>query len=158
MLVMDVDGTLTDGKVYIGSGGELFKAFDIKDGLGIKDILPKMGILPVIITGRKSEMLEARCRDLGIMELHQGVQDKKNCLRFILDKVGFSLGEVAYIGDDINDLECMNAVHTAGGLVGCPADASDDVKRDADFISSRNGGCGAVRELIEWVASFKRDG
>lgn len=151
LLFMDVDGTLTDGRVYIGEGGELFKAFDIKDGLGIHDILPALGIVPVIITGRRSAMLERRCAELGIAGLHQGVSDKLPLLREIASGCGVDLDGCAYIGDDVNDLPCMEAVKEAGGVVGCPADAVSEVRSVADFVSVKDGGHGAVREFIEYL-------
>lgn len=149
--VMDVDGTLTDGKIYMGAEGEVFKAFDIKDGCGIHNILLPSGIVPVIITGRSSRILENRCRELGISEVYQGVEKKTEKLKEILLKNGCEYHQAAYIGDDINDLSCMEMIKSAGGMVGCPADAAKEVKEIADFISSRCGGCGAVREFIEWV-------
>ena len=104
MLVMDVDGTLTDGKIYIGSSGELMKAFDVKDGYAIVQ-LTKQGVIPVIITGRESEILKKRATELKIKELHQGVENKLECLKQIATKHVISAEEIAYIGDDINDLE-----------------------------------------------------
>lgn len=151
ILFMDVDGTLTDGSVYVGETGELFKAFDIKDGLGIREILPALGIVPVIITGRSSRMLESRCAELGVSELHQGVSDKLALMIEIARSGGAELSQCAYIGDDVNDLPCMEALSCAGGLVGCPADAVETVRIVADFLSSRPGGRGAVREFIEWL-------
>lgn len=156
LLVMDVDGTLTDGKVYIGFSGELLKAFNIKDGLGITIILPKLSIVPVIITGRKSKMLEIRCNELGIKELHQGISNKLALLNCIVSNYDCSLAEVAYIGDDINDLECMNAVANAGGLVGCPVDAAEEVQEVSSFISSHSGGEGAVRDFINWLVDTQK--
>ncbi|MGN0480675.1 MAG: KdsC family phosphatase [Lachnospiraceae bacterium] len=147
LLVLDVDGTMTDGKVYIGESGELFKAFDIKDGLGIHNILPKNGIIPAIITGRKSAMLEKRCQEIGISHLYQGVSDKVSCLNELLKDLGLTCENCAYMGDDINDIACMEKV----AVVGCPADAVDAVKKIADYVASRNGGSGAVREFIEWL-------
>ena len=97
-LVMDVDGTLTDGKIYMGSTGELIKAFDIKDGCGIHDIAIPTGIIPMIITGRTSKILEKRCRELEITEVHQGVSNKIEKLCELVN----DLSLVAYIGDDIN--------------------------------------------------------
>lgn len=146
-LVMDVDGTLTDGKIYMGNDGEMMKAFDIKDGCGIHDILIPDGITPVIITGRSSKILENRCKELGITNLHQGIRNKIEKLLTITT----DLSMVAYIGDDINDLSCMEPIKEAGGLVGCPADAVQKVINLADFVSKRNGGNGAVREFIEWI-------
>ena len=146
-LVMDVDGTLTDGKIYMGNDGEFCKAFNIKDGCGIHDIAIKAGIVPVIITGRKSKILEDRCKELNITEIYQGVSSKIEKLLFITSE----LSTVAYIGDDINDLSCMIPVKEAGGIIGCPANAVKQVVDIADFISSKNGGEGAVREFIEWI-------
>ena len=148
---MDVDGTLTDGKIYMGNDGEMMKAFDIKDGYGIHDILQSSGIIPCIITGRESKILENRCREIGISHLYQGVRDKTEKMKEILALLGFSFSEVAYIGDDINDLPCMQMVKLSGGIIGCPADAVCSVKALADFISIKNGGNGAVREFIEWL-------
>ncbi len=151
-LVMDVDGTLTDGKIYMGNDGEMMKAFDIKDGCGIHDILIPAGITPVIITGRSSKILKNRCKELGIENLHQGIRNKIEKLLTITT----DLSTVAYIGDDINDLSCMEPVKAAGGLVGCPADAVKKVIELADFVSLREGGNGAVREFIEWLVEEKR--
>lgn len=149
-LVIDVDGTLTDGKIYMGSAGELMKAFNVKDGCGIHDILVPTGITPVIITGRKSDIVLNRCKEIGIEEVHQRISNK---LEKLLEVVGGEeeLEYVAYIGDDINDLSCMQAVKSAGGFIGCPADAVEKVKSIADFVAEHNGGDGAVRDFIEWI-------
>lgn len=150
-LIMDVDGTLTDGKIYMGPGGEMFKAFDIKDGCGIKDILIPAGIRPIIITARESMMLKKRCDELGIEMLFQGERDKLGRLQSIINSDNSSLKECAYIGDDILDIQCMKPIKDVGGVVGCPADAVKQVKQIADFVSSKNGGNGAVREFVEWI-------
>ncbi len=146
---MDIDGTLTDGKIYMGQNGEVMKAFSIKDGAGIHDILIPAGIIPVIITGRSSDIVLNRCKELGITEVYQGVKDKikKLC------EITKDLQSVAYIGDDINDLPCMRPVKKAGGIIGCPADAVQKVKEISDYICQAKGGDGAVREFIEWVMS-----
>lgn len=151
-LVMDVDGTLTDGKVYMSANGELFKAFDIKDGCGIKDILPRYDIVPIIITARQSTSLEKRCKELGITELHQGCRDKLSKLKEILANYPdeYNLSNAAYIGDDFLDLECMLAIKKAGGFAVCPSDAIDQIKDIADYICSHTAGNGAVREFIDW--------
>lgn len=146
-LVMDVDGTLTDGKIYMGNSGEVCKTFNIKDGCGIHDILIPAGIIPVIITGRSSDIVSNRCRELGIDRIYQGVSNKIEKLMTITK----DLSEVAYIGDDINDLSCMIPVKKAKGLVGCPHDAVKKVLEIADFVSDHNGGDGAVRDFIEWL-------
>jgi 3-deoxy-D-manno-octulosonate 8-phosphate phosphatase (KDO 8-P phosphatase) len=131
----------------MGNNGEICKAFNIKDGCGIHDILLPSGIVPVIITGRKSEIVLNRCNEIGINNIYQGVSNKVEKLRTITT----DLSVVAYIGDDINDLPCMNAVKDCSGIVGCPMDAVQSVKNIADFVSCKNGGDGAVREFIEWI-------
>ena len=146
-LVMDVDGTLTDGKIYMGNEGELCKAFHVKDGCGIHDILIPAGIVPVIITGRKSEIVARRCKELGIKRVYQGVSEKIEVLLSITDK----LSAVAYIGDDINDLSCMCSIKQAGGVIGCPKDAVKQVLDIADCVAVHNGGEGAVRDFIDWL-------
>ena len=146
-LVMDVDGTVTDGKIYMGNEGEVMKAFSIRDGYGIHDIALKAGIIPVIITGRTSKAVLNRCNELGIVEIHQGISNKIEKLL----SVTRNLSTVAYIGDDLNDLSCMISVKEAGGLVGCPRDAVEKIVELADFVSNHNGGNGAVRDFIEWI-------
>ena len=146
-LVMDVDGTLTDIKIYMSQTGELCKAFNIKDGCGIHDILIPAGIVPVIITGRSSDIVLNRCKELGIANVFQGVSNKIEKL----NEITTDLSIVAYIGDDINDLSCMEPVKSAGGLIGCPADAVKKVKEMVDYIAPHNGGDGAVRDFIEWI-------
>lgn len=155
VLVMDVDGTLTDGKIYMGDNGEVCKAFNIKDGYGIHDIIIPAGITPVIITGRKSKIVEKRCKELGITEIHQGVKEKTSKLRELLNELGVELSEVAYIGDDLNDLPCMELIQEAGGIVGCPTDAASLVKQKSDIVVSSKGGEGAVREYIECIIGRK---
>lgn len=146
MLVMDVDGTLTDGKIYIGSKGEIFKAFSVKDGLRIKEI-SKFGIMPVIITGRNSDIVAERAKELDITEIYQGVSDKSEVLKRVCENYGYDLSQVAYIGDDENDFECMQLC----GIKGCPNDADDKIKKICGFVSKYRGGEGAVREFIDSI-------
>lgn len=146
-LIMDVDGTLTDGKIYMGNSGEVMKAFSVKDGCGIHDILIPSGITPVIITGRKSDIVLNRCNEIGINEVYQGISNKIDKLFTITS----DFSSVAYIGDDINDFSCMMLVKEAGGIVGCPKDSVSKVTRIADFVSGYKGGDGAVRNFIEWL-------
>ena len=147
MLVMDVDGTLTDGCIYMGPDGEAMKAFNCQDGYGIAQILPKMGIVPVIITGRTSRILENRAAELKIGHLYQKVADKLSLLKSLAEEMGITREEIAYIGDDLNDLECMQYC----GFSACPADAVSGVVGAVDYVCSRNGGRGAVRELIDFL-------
>lgn len=157
-LAMDVDGTLTDGKVYMGNDGESFKAFDIKDGYGIKEILPIYGIIPIIITARNSKMLSNRCEELGIYEIHQGIRKKFDCLKEIVEKYcndneHYTLQDVAYVGDDILDLQCMEPIKQASGLTACPKDAAEKVISCCDYIAPHKGGEGAVRDVIEYIVA-----
>ena len=147
VLFMDVDGTLTDGGLYVGSQGELIKKFHVKDGYGIKNVLPQLNIEPVILTGRKSEIVSTRCKELNIRYCIQGSEDKVTDMKTVLEKVGAAPEECAYIGDDLNDLPCMELV----GVRGCPADAVDEIRTVCEFIASKDGGNGAVREFIEWI-------
>ena len=161
LLVMDVDGTLTDGKIYMSENGEAFKAFDIKDGYGIKHILPEHEIIPIIITARDSKILEQRCSELNISDFFQGAANKLDKLDEVIKKYSQIDGEelnyknVAYIGDDILDLQCMLPIREEGGVVGCPADAVREIRDVSDFIATRNGGDGAVREFIDYILKMK---
>ena len=155
-LVMDVDGTLTDGKIYMGNRGEVMKAFDIKDGFGIHDILPVLGIRPVIITGRTSEIVSNRCKELKIQYYFQGISDKLSKLAEIAGDIK-NLSRVAYIGDDVNDLSCMRAVRQQGGIVGCPSDAVLEVIEASNFVSRFHGGAGAVRDFIEYICKIMNE-
>lgn len=148
MLVMDVDGTLTDGKIYMSANGELMKAFNIKDGYAIAR-LRDYEIEPVIITGRSSEIVSQRCSELKIKELHQGIENKSFKLRDICKKHHIDLSKVAYIGDDMNDLPCMKIC----GFSACPSDAMKPVKDCVNYICEAKGGEGAVRELIDYLLS-----
>ncbi len=147
MLVMDVDGTLTDGRIYIGPTGEVMKAFDVKDGYAIAHILPKEGITPVIITGRSSEIVKYRAGELKIKELHQGIGDKLAKLKEVAASYGVQAEEIAYIGDDVNDIDCMKYC----GIAACPADALDEAKVCADYICKCDGGRGALREFVSYL-------
>lgn len=150
-LILDVDGTLTDGKIYMGQDGEAFKAFDIKDGCGIKEILPELGIVPIIITARKSKILENRSKEIGISEVYQGFRQKLEKLESILYEKGADYNEVAYVGDDVPDISCMEKVRKFGGIVMCPSNAISEVKELADYISGYKAGEGAVRDCINYL-------
>ncbi len=157
ILFMDVDGTLTDGKIYMGSSGEVMKVFSIKDGYAITHLLPRHGIIPVIITGRESEAVCRRCEEMGIDFVFQNVSDKKEKMTVFANAYGIYpdefgiLPDTYYIGDDIPDLACMLIAEKKG----CPADAAAEIKAVADYIASKNGGEGAVREFVEWLCNEK---
>ena len=152
MLVMDVDGTLTDGCIYIGEQGEIMKAFNVRDGYAITHILPQLGIVPVIITGRVSAIVERRAKELRITEIYQGVTDKLEKLKEVEVKHGVSASEIAYIGDDLNDLDCIQHCE----ITACPADAISEVVDEVCYVCHRDGGRGAVREFVEWIFDEKR--
>lgn len=148
-LVMDVDGTLTDGKIYMSASGEEFKVFNVKDGYGITKLLKENNIEPIIITGRTSKILERRCEELEIQKLYQGVEEKLKLLLQLLEYE--ELGDIAYIGDDLNDLACMEMIKKNGGLISTPQDGACELKKISDYVCAKCGGEGAVREFIEWM-------
>lgn len=156
-LVMDVDGTLTDGKIYMGQNGEIAKAFDIKDGCGIYLKLPRLDISPVIITARESTIVENRCKELAISELYQNSKDKLKTLNEVMEKYNSDLSSVAYVGDDLPDIPCMEAVKEAGGIVLCPYDAIPEIRALADYISACRAGDGAVRDCINYLSQNSQD-
>jgi len=147
MLIMDVDGTLTDGKLYMGQEGELFKVFDIKDGYAIKEMLPKYGITPIIITGRTSKIVDNRAKEIGVKLVYQGINDKLVQIKTIANENTVTMEEIAYIGDDLNDLDCIKTC----GLGGCPADAVSEIKKNAEYVAEKPGGFGAVRDFVEYI-------
>lgn len=153
-LVMDVDGTLTDGKIYMGQDGEIAKAFDIKDGAGIYLLLPKMNVIPVVITARESRILENRCKELNITKFYSGVKDKLAKLKEI---VGDDLSSVAYIGDDLPDMPCMYEIRKADGIVLAPCDAIPEIIALANYVSGFKAGEGAVRDCINYLKQRKDD-
>ena len=150
LLVMDVDGVMTDGKITYTSDGQELKSFNIKDGFGIKRAQTS-GIETVIITGRISPMVERRALELGIAHLIQGSEDKLASLLDLLDRINLSLDQVAYMGDDLPDLTAIESVK----LGACPADAASEVRSKADWVSTRAGGDGCVRELCDLLVSHK---
>ena len=151
LVLLDVDGTLTDGGIYRGNNGEELKRFNVKDGYAIVNA-QKLGIAFGIITGRKSELVEIRSNELKIKYLYQGISEKTVILEEIMQKTGLEKEEIAYMGDDLNDILIMKQ----SGLTGAPKDAADEVIQIVDFVSEKNGGSGAVREFVEYI--LKKDG
>lgn len=150
IVFMDVDGTLTDGKLYIGYEGEIMKAFDIKDGYAIAH-MSEYGYLPVIITGRYSKIVDNRCKELGIKEIYQGVDNKLLVVNKILSKYGLSSSDAIYIGDDLNDLDCL--MYCKYKI--CPKDAAKEIKLlQGIYISPFNGGDGVVRDFFDNISIF----
>lgn len=148
MILMDVDGTLTDGSLIVLPDGEELKSYNVRDGMGIL-MARLVGFKTGIITGKTSQALVKRAERLRVEELYQGILNKIRILEEILEKHGLDREEVAYIGDDLGDLEVMKAV----GFAGAVADAHPEVKKHCHFLSSLAGGRGAVREFIEFIIS-----
>jgi 3-deoxy-D-manno-octulosonate 8-phosphate phosphatase (KDO 8-P phosphatase) len=146
LIVFDVDGVLTDGRLYIGSGGKEFKAFHTQDGMGIS-IARFAGIKTAIITGRTSEAVTKRAEELKIDYVYQGIQKKMEILDKIISELNLTLEQVCYVGDDINDLPILRVI----GFPAAPSNAVEIVKEQAQYISKSNGGDGAVREIIEYI-------
>lgn len=150
LLALDVDGVLTDGGLYIGAGGETCKRFNVQDGLAISCAI-RNNLTVAIITGRQSELVCRRAAELGITEIYQGIKDKREMLEELAAKHSLQLTEVAYMGDDLNDLPALNIA----GLACAPENAVQEVKDLADFIAAKKGGEGAVREVIETILKAK---
>lgn len=146
LLALDVDGILTDGSIYYGNSGEELKSFSIKDGLGIK-LLQRGGVAVAIITGRKSEIVARRARELGISDIIQGREDKLTALISLCEEKQIPLERCAYMGDDLPDLAAIRSASL--GLT--VSDATARVREAADWISEAPGGRGAVREACEAI-------
>ena len=148
LLLLDVDGVLTDGRLYYGNSGEEMKTFNIQDGLGIK-LLQQGGIQVGIITGRVSELLQRRATELGINPVIQGREDKLTALNELMLTADLSFDEVAFVGDDLPDLAVIKKV----GLGITVANGSTTLKSAADWQTTKKGGDGAVREVAEMLLS-----
>ena len=146
LLLLDVDGVMTDGTIILDKQGNETKAFHVRDGLGIK-LAQKAGIIIGIITGRSSEVVNVRARELDIREVHQGAREKIAVYDLLVSKYGLRDEEVAYIGDDIVDVSIFKRV----GFAAAVADADPSVKPHVDMITKTEGGRGAVREVINLI-------
>jgi len=153
LFAMDVDGTLTDGGVYMdGRGGE-WKRFDIQDGMGIAR-LKASGVVMAFVSGRPSPATDQRAKDLGVDRVYNGASDKLSVLRELAFELGLSREEVAYMGDDVNDLPAMEWA----GLGIAPANALPEVKAASDWVTNSCGGHGAVREAAERILELNASG
>lgn len=146
LLVLDVDGVLTDGGIYMGPEGEVMKRFDIKDGLGIA-LWHRAGGMTAILTGRSSKIVENRAKELRISVVRQGCTDKRAAYEAMKAGLKVSDEEIAYIGDDIIDLPVMKQV----GLPVAVADAVPEVRAAARIVAAHKGGHGAIREIVERI-------
>jgi 3-deoxy-D-manno-octulosonate 8-phosphate phosphatase (KDO 8-P phosphatase) len=150
LVLTDCDGVLTDGGVYYGESGEVLKRFNIRDGMGVER-LRAVGVDTGIVTGERSPSVSKRAEKLKITELHLGIKDKAPLLTEILTRLGLTAEQVAFIGDDTNDVAILGLV----GLAACPGDATIFAREAADYRCQAFGGQGAFRELAELIISCK---
>ncbi|WP_245924450.1 KdsC family phosphatase [Nitrospira lenta] len=152
LFATDVDGVLTDAGMYYSESGDEWKKFNTRDGMGIK-LLQKAGYVTAIVTQERTKIVARRAEKLAIPELHQGVMDKLTVIREMAGRHGLSLSQVAYIGDDVNDLEALRAV----GFSAAPADGMPIVRDAVHYVCQKKGGEGAVREIAEMLLSVRAD-
>lgn len=150
MLAMDVDGVLTDAGMYYSETGDELKKFNTRDGMGIK-MLQATGLVTAFITREKTAIVERRGRKLAVPEVHQGVEDKLTEITRVARKYGLTLAQVAFIGDDVNDLDALRAV----GFSAAPADAMPIVLDAVHYVCAKKGGEGAVRELTDLLLAAR---
>lgn len=146
LFATDVDGVLTDAGMYYSESGDEWKKFNTRDGMGIK-LLQKAGLITAIVTQERTRLVARRAEKLAIPELHQGVMDKLSVMKDMAMRHGITLQQIAYIGDDVNDIEALKAV----GVSAAPADGLPQVLKVVDYVCQKNGGEGAVRELVELI-------
>jgi 3-deoxy-D-manno-octulosonate 8-phosphate phosphatase (KDO 8-P phosphatase) len=151
LLVLDVDGVLTDGVLVYGASGEEIKRFHVRDGLALQQAR-RAGVEVAIVSGRASAAVTRRMSELGVVEVHQGVGDKEALLRGLLARLGVSAAETAVMGDDLPDLSLMRMA----GIAMAPVDAAPEVRQAADWMSRSAGGHGAVREAVEWLLRSRK--
>jgi 3-deoxy-D-manno-octulosonate 8-phosphate phosphatase (KDO 8-P phosphatase) len=145
-LILDVDGVLTDGRIIYDDAGRELKCFDVKDGHGMK-LLMRSGIDIILLTGRSSKVVEYRAKDLGIDEVYQGAKNKIQFYEQILSRKNLKECQTACMGDDLTDIPILRRA----GFSAAPADASEYARRAVDYVTNKNGGYGAVREICELI-------
>lgn len=151
LLVLDVDGVLTDGELVYGPSGEETKRFHVRDGLAIQ-VARRAGIEIAIVSGRASAAVTRRMSELGITEVHQGIDDKAAAVRALMGRLHLEAPEVAAMGDDLPDLPVMKMA----GLALAPSDAAPEARRAAAWVTRARGGRGAVREAIEMLLRSRK--
>jgi 3-deoxy-D-manno-octulosonate 8-phosphate phosphatase (KDO 8-P phosphatase) len=153
LVLTDSDGVLTDTGVYYSESGEAFKRFSIRDGMGVER-LRTAGIETAIITGENSPSVRQRAAKLKLQHLYLGIRDKRSHLDAIVEETGFSIKELAYIGDDVNDLGIIEEI-CRSGLTAAPEDAMGVVRRAVHYRTAARGGHGAFREFAEWILRLR---
>ncbi len=151
-IISDCDGVWTDTGVYYSNEGEMLKRFSIRDGMGVERLRNVVNIETAVMTGENSMQLKHRCDKLKISELYLYIKNKKDCLEKFKLKHNVENDEIAYIGDDFNDLEVLQMV----GFSACPADALTDIKKECDYICTVNGGQGAFRDFAELIIKCRQ--
>ena len=154
LLLTDVDGVLTDTGVYYSEAGEVLKRFSIRDGMGVERLRKIVNVETGIITGERSASIKKRADKLQIAELHLGIKEKVQVLEEIMVRTSLVREQIAYIGDDMNDLEIIKTV----GFSACPSDSFPAIKKIAHFVCSARGGQGAFREFAEFIISAQLNG
>lgn len=152
LMVFDIDGVMTDGRLYYDKQGEAFKVFNVQDGYGLKKLIDS-GIRVAIITGRKSDIVACRAKDLGINDVYQGIADKWEQLKELLKKYNLNENQAGYMGDDLIDEVAMTKV----SLAVAPANARPEILKIAHYVTDAKGGEGAVRELCDWLIEYKNN-
>ncbi len=150
LLILDVDGVLTDGTITYTPFGTEIKSFNVKDGFGIVKAL-REGLKVAVISGRYSSLVEKRFSELGVEEIYQGIEDKLELYNYLKEKFSLKDSQIAAMGDDIPDVPLLKAC----GISGAPKDAVPEVKLIVDFVSTKEGGKGAVREFIDFLLKEK---
>jgi len=151
LVVLDVDGTMTDGRLYYGKDGEAFKAFDVRDGHGLRLLQLYGGVKLAVLTGRRADLVQQRCRELSIEHVVGGSRAKGKAIEEIATAMGIPLLEAAFMGDDVNDLPALRKV----AFSCAPKDAAAEVLDEVHWVSARPAGRGAVRELCELLLEAK---
>jgi 3-deoxy-D-manno-octulosonate 8-phosphate phosphatase (KDO 8-P phosphatase) len=151
LVVLDVDGTMTDGRLYYGKGGEMMKAFDVRDGHALRLLVTFASVRVAVLTGRRADLVERRCRELSIAPVLGSSRQKGPALQKMCAQLGVPLDDTAYMGDDVNDLPALRIA----GLSCAPADAAPEVLREVSWISKQPAGRGAVRDLCELILAAR---
>lgn len=152
-LVMDVDGVLTDSGMYYSERGDELKKFNTRDGMGI-EMWHKAGFKTAIITRERTDIVERRAAKLKITEVYQGMENKLRALEKLISEYNLNYEEIAYVGDDINDIPVLEKV----GFSAAPRDAIEKVKKIVDYVTEKKGGEGVVREVIDFILDSKNHG
>ena len=150
LLATDVDGTLTDGRMYYTTKGDVMKKFHARDGMGV-NLLKRRNIPTILITKEMNSINKKWAKNMNIKKVYEGVREKEKLVKILCNQFKVRSGEICYIGDDVNDIELMKKI----GLSACPADANYIVKKESDVILKTQGGKGALREIVDLIMSVK---